>query len=148
MQATFKAQSNRRLSILAGMLAVLLPGVGAWLALGAAPIAAPIDLRAAPAVLVMVRDPGCPYCVRWDAEVSRSYRMSEEGKFAPLVQRTRSDPQISYLKKIVYSPTFVMLAYGEEVGRIVGYQGSDLFWTQLEQLAVRAGFAPPGKAAL
>ena len=24
-----------------------------------------------------------------------------------------------------------MLAYGEEVGRIVGYQGRDLFWMQL-----------------
>lgn len=148
MQATLKAGLNRRLSILAGMLAILLSGVGAWLALDAAPIAAPIDLRAAPAVLVMVRDPGCPYCARWDEEVSRSYRMSEEGKFAPLVQRTRADPEISNLKKIVYSPTFVMLAYGEEVGRIVGYQGSDLFWTQLEPLAVKAGFAPPGKPAL
>ncbi len=59
------------------------------------------------------------------------------------MQRTRGDPEISNLKKIVYSPTFVMLAYGQEVGRIVGYQGSDLFWMQLEPLAAKAGFAPP-----
>jgi hypothetical protein len=38
-----------------------------------------------------------------------------------------------------------MLAYGEEVGRIVGYQGSDLFWMQLEQLAAKAGFVPVGR---
>jgi hypothetical protein len=147
MQATLKARPNRRLSILARILAVLLLALAAWLAAGGAPIAAPPNLRAAPAVLVMVGDPGCPYCARWDEEVSRSYRMSEEGKFAPLVQRTRGDPEISHLKKIVYSPTFVMLAYGEEVGRIVGYQGSDLFWMQLEQLAAKAGFAPAGKVA-
>ena len=40
-----------------------------------------------------------------------------------------------------------MLAYGEEVGRIVGYQGSDLFWMQLEPLAAKAGFVPVGKVA-
>ena len=147
MQATLKARPNRRLSILARLSAALLLALGAWLAVGVAPIAAPLDLRAAPAVLVMVGDPGCPYCARWDEEVSRSYRMSEEGKFAPLVQRTRGDPEISDLKKIVYSPTFVMLAYGQEVGRIVGYQGSDLFWMQLEQLAAKAGFVPVGKVA-
>ena len=147
MQATLKARPNRRLSILARLSAALLLALGAWLAAGVVPIAAPLDLRTAPAVLVMVGDPGCPYCARWDEEVSRSYRMSEEGKFAPLVQRTRGDPEISNLKKIVYSPTFVMLAYGEEVGRIVGYQGADLFWMQLEQLAAKAGFVPVGKVA-
>jgi len=147
MQATLKARPNRRLSILARLSAALLLALGAWLAAGVVPIAAPLDLRTAPAVLVMVGDPGCPYCARWDEEVSRSYRMSEEGKFAPLVQRTRGDPEISDLKKIVYSPTFVMLAYGQEVGRIVGYQGSDLFWMQLEQLAAKAGFVPVGKVA-
>ncbi len=147
MQATLKARPNRRLSILARLSAALLLALGAWLAAGVVPIAAPLDLRTAPAVLVMVGDPGCPYCARWDEEVSRSYRMSEEGKFAPLVQRTRGDPEISNLKKIVYSPTFVMLAYGEEVGRIVGYQGSDLFWMQLEPLAAKAGFVPVGKVA-
>jgi hypothetical protein len=142
MQATLKARPNRRLSILARLSAALLLALGVWLAAGIAPIAASLDLRAVPAVLVMVGDPGCPYCARWDEEVSRSYRMSEEGKFAPLVRRTRGDPEISHLKKIVYSPTFVMLAYGEEVGRIVGYQGSDLFWMQLEPLMAKARFAP------
>ena len=62
----------------------------------------------------------------------------------------RGDPEISNLKKIVYSPTFVMLAYGQEVGRIVGYQGSDLFWMQLEPLMAKAGFAtlPIASAAI
>jgi hypothetical protein len=112
------------------------------MAFAASPNATPLDLRAAPAVLVMVHDPGCPYCARWEAEVGHSDRVSREGKFAPLAPRLRSDPEISNLNKIVYSPTFVMLAYGQEVGRIVGYQGSDLFWMQLEPLIAKAGFAP------
>ena len=137
MQATYKQCPDRPriLAILFIALAMSLPPTGA-------PKGTPVDLRSAPAVLVMVGDPGCPYCARWEAEVGHSYRASKEGKFAPLVVRLLGDPEISNLKKIVYSPTFVMLAYGEEVGRIVGYQGSDLFWMQLEPLMAKAGFAP------
>lgn len=105
----------------------------------AAPKAAPADWRSVPAVLVMVYDRGCPYCARWEAEVERSYVLSEEGKFAPLTKRLRGHADIADIEKVVYSPTFVMLAYGQEVGRIVGYQGSDLFWMQLRPLAEKAG---------
>jgi hypothetical protein len=122
--------------------AILFIALAMLLAFAAAPNATPLDLRSAPAVLVMVHDPGCPYCVRWEAEVGHSYRASREGKFAPLATHLRGDPEISHIKKIVYSPTFVMLAYGQEVGRIVGYQGSDLFWMQLEPLFAKAGFSP------
>ena len=139
MQATLKQRPHwpRILAILSIALAMSLS-----LPVTAAPNATTLDLRSAPAVLVMVQDAGCPYCARWEAEVGHSYRASKEGKFAPLAVRLRGDPEISNLKKIVYSPTFVMLAYGEEVGRIVGYQGSDLFWMQLEPLVAKAGFAP------
>ena len=137
MQATLK-QARHRLCA----LAIVFIALAMALPLAAAPKAAPLDLRSAPAVLVMVGDPGCPYCARWEAEVGHSYRASKEGKFAPLAVHLRGDPEISNLKKIVYSPTFVMLAYGQEVGRIVGYQGSDLFWMQLEPLIAKAGFAP------
>jgi len=137
MQATLKQRPQRP-----HILAILFIALAMSLVLGATPNATPLDLRTAPAVLVMVQDPGCPYCARWEAEVGRSYGASKEGKFAPLAVRQRGNPEISNLKKIVYSPTFVMLAYGQEVGRIVGYQGSDLFWMQLEPLAAKAGFAP------
>ena len=136
MQATLRTPSVGRLRRLglAGAVALLA-------AMLAVPGAAAPDLRSARRVLVMVQDPGCPYCVRWEAEVGRSYRLSEEGKFAPLVVRLRGDADIAHLKKVVYSPTFVMLAYGQEVGRIVGYQGRDLFWMQLEGLMAQAGLA-------
>ncbi|HEU4378521.1 MAG TPA: hypothetical protein VFR73_08090 [Hyphomicrobiaceae bacterium] len=136
MQATLK-QGLRRPPALA---ILFIAALAMSLLVGPAPNAAPADLRTSPAVLVMVQDPGCPYCARWEAEVGHSYRASKEGKFAPLVTYMRGHPEISKLEKIVYSPTFVMLAYGQEVGRIVGYQGSDLFWMQLEPLVAKAGF--------
>jgi hypothetical protein len=56
---------------------------------------------------------------------------SDDGKLAPLVRRDRHDPDIAFIPRVVYSPTFVMLVRGREVGRIVGYGGVDLFWMQL-----------------
>lgn len=134
---------NRRF---AGLVALVMLLLALSARFAPAPFAAPVDVASAPAVLLMVRDPGCPYCARWEAEVERSYTHSQEGKFAPLVKRLRGDPDIASIKKIVYSPTFVMLAYGREVGRIVGYQGSDLFWMQLEPLIAKAGFVPAATA--
>jgi hypothetical protein len=148
MQATLNAAAGRyrRLAGPARISAALLMVLAALLLYRAAPMAAGADLRSVAAVLVMVHDPGCPYCARWEAEVERSYMLSQEGKFAPLAKRLRGHPDIASLKKIVYSPTFVMLAYGEEVGRIIGYQGPDLFWTELEPLVAKAGFVPAAAA--
>lgn len=141
MQATRKPPPRLHRSVIWGFgILILAIAVTAGFAVRHAPAEGPPNLQTAPVVLLMVQDRGCPYCARWEAEVGRSYRLSEEGKFAPLAVRMRGDPEIAQLKKIVYSPTFVMLAYGREVGRIVGYQGSDLFWMELEPLIAKAGF--------
>jgi hypothetical protein len=113
-----------------------------------------IDIATAPAVLVMIGDPGCPYCARWEREVAPGYVASEDGKLAPLVRRDRHDPDIAFIERVVFSPTFVMLVRGREVGRIVGYAGADLFWMQLAALMndvrmalQRSGAATPNYAA-
>jgi hypothetical protein len=113
----------------------------------AAPAPAPFDVTAAPAVLVMIRDPGCPYCVRFEREAAPGYSASEDGKLAPLVRRYRHDADIAFIPRVVYSPTFVMLVRGREIGRIVGYGGSDIFWMQIAGLMdeVRAAL---GRSAL
>jgi hypothetical protein len=107
-------------------------------------LAEDIDVRRMPAVLVMVGDPGCPYCAQWKAEVKIPYARSPEGAFAPLVELLRGDPSLRGVERIVYSPTFLVLSNGVEVGRIVGYQGADLFWMELEPLMAKAGFQPSG----
>ncbi len=99
-----------------------------------APPPTEIDVATAPAVLVMIADPGCPYCARWEREIAPGYEASEDGKLAPLVRRFRHAPDIAFIERVVFSPTFVMLVRGREVGRIVGYAGADLFWMQLAAL--------------
>lgn len=104
--------------------------------------------RTAPIVeLIMVADPGCPYCARWEEEVGIAYAASEEGRFAPLVRRRRDDPEVKRFGKIIYSPTFILVRDGVEVGRIVGYPGPDFFWGLLGRLLEQAGFEPGSSAS-
>lgn len=99
-------------------------------------------LNASPVILLLVEDRGCPYCARWDREVGPAYARSPEGHFAPLVRRFRGSLDVSFLDSVVFSPTFVVLKEGREVGRIVGYAGPDFFWSELSPLLVKAGFSP------
>jgi hypothetical protein len=112
-------------------------------------VASDIDLTSAPAVLIMIGDPGCPYCARWEREVAPGYTASEDGKLAPLVRRDRRAPDIAFIERVVFSPTFVMLVRGREIGRIVGYAGADLFWMQHAGLMadVRIALQRSGAAA-
>jgi len=90
--------------------------------------------------LYLLEDPGCPFCARWTAEVQPGYLKSPEGAFAPLIRRYRSDPEARRFARVNYSPTFILVRGDEEVGRIVGYMGADMFWAQLEPLLRKAGF--------
>ena len=103
-------------------------------AVGAAPSDAS-DVR-----LIMIEDPGCPYCARWHNEVGIAYAASAEGRFAPLVRRGRNHPDVAQFDKIIYSPTFIVVRNGVEIGRIIGYSGPDFFWGFLARLLRQGGF--------
>ncbi len=90
--------------------------------------------------MLMIEDLGCPYCAMWDREVRQAYLNSPEGRFAPLHRRFRSDPDLTAVPRVVYSPTFVLYKSGVEIGRILGYPGADLFWMQLAGLMEKAGY--------
>jgi len=87
--------------------------------------------------LLMFEEVGCPWCRRWRAEVGPSYPLSSEGKRAPLRvldMHRPLPPGLVLAGPIIASPTFVLIEDGDEVGRIVGYPGSDFFWGLLEGL--------------
>lgn len=80
--------------------------------------------------LVMVSLEGCPFCMRWEAQVGHIYPKSSEAKVAPLVRvRFGSDTLAGF--KIKYTPTFLVLKGASEIGRIAGYPGADPFWEEL-----------------
>lgn len=92
--------------------------------------------------LIMIDQAGCPYCARWDREIGVSYAVTPEGRFAPLIRRPRHHPDLAGFADSIYSPTFIVVRDGVEIGRIVGYPGADFFWGLLDQILARAGFKP------
>lgn len=85
-------------------------------------------------VLVMVEEDGCGYCKQWLADVGPGYDKSDEGLRAPLVRIEIGSKEATRFERVVYTPTFLLLQDGKELGRILGYAGADLFWWQLTEL--------------
>jgi hypothetical protein len=89
------------------------------------------------AELVMYRRAGCPWCAMWDREIGPIYPKTDIGHRVPLrmVDLDRgSDPAIRTRSPVRYTPTFVLVENGQEVGRIEGYPGDAFFWGLLERL--------------
>lgn len=87
--------------------------------------------------LLMFEQPGCVYCARWNADVAPEYPKTAEGKAAPLRRVQLHDQLPSGVRLVsqpVFTPTFVLVRDGEEVGRIEGYPGEDFFWPLLGAL--------------
>jgi protein-disulfide isomerase len=128
----------------------LLAAMTAMLFLGLHLLTSHAIAQAGPAgsvVLLMFDSPTCGYCRLWDRDIGRVYDTTPEGRFAPLVRRRIGDRDVAAIPNVRYTPTFVVLDDGREIGRIVGYPGPEFFWTLLQQLLDKAGFeggaAPP-----
>lgn len=93
--------------------------------------------HAAQMELVMFSEQACPWCDAWSREIGPIYGKTPEGRRAPLRRVDIHDPRpadIAHVQGTRFTPTFVLLADGQEVGRIVGYPGQDFFWGLLDQL--------------
>ena len=100
--------------------------------------------------LVIVEQHGCVYCERWNAEIAPAYPKTAEGKFAPLVRADlREGPPdgVTYTRRVVFTPTFVLIENGQEQARIEGYPGEDFFWPLLTQMLTENTEFAPGAAS-
>ena len=89
------------------------------------------------AELVMFRQHFCEWCEVWDDEVGVVYDKTREGRRAPLREVDIHDKRPTDLKKVkpvIFTPTFVLMENGSEVGRILGYPGEDFFWGLLDEM--------------
>ena len=86
------------------------------------------------AELIMFEQQGCEWCKVWNEEIGAVLPKTPEGKCATFSRFDIHNPSSDLLKKIkpiIYTPTFVVLEDGKEVGRVLGYAGEDFFWFQL-----------------
>jgi hypothetical protein len=87
--------------------------------------------------LLYVYDAGCPYCRAFEAEVRPAYSKTPEGRRAPLREidlRGKALEAFALRRPVRYTPTFVLVEGGVELGRIEGYPGDEFFWSRLAQL--------------
>lgn len=103
-----------------------------------------VTLPAPAAELVMVERHGCHWCERWNAEIAPIYPKTEEGRRAPLrrVDIKALPDDVALASPPVFTPTFVLVEEGRELGRIEGYAGDEFFWFLLTQLLDQQGVAP------
>lgn len=83
------------------------------------------------AELVMLDEEGCPWCELWREEVGEIYAKTSEGKLAPLRAidiRDDLPADLDFLVKGGFTPTFILVDGGREIGRIRGYPGESFFW--------------------
>ena len=93
------------------------------------------------AELVLFERAGCVWCARWNEEVGGAYDKTEEGRRAKLrrVDIAKGMPaDLAAVKAVVYTPTFVLVEGGQEIGRIEGYRDDAFFYAYLGQLLDKA----------
>ncbi len=82
----------------------------------------------------------CEWCEAWDKEVGIIYSKTSEGKRVPLRRidiHSERPAGLSEIKRVIFTPTFVLVHDGAEIGRILGYPGEDHFWGLLNQMLER-----------
>ncbi|MBL4614957.1 MAG: transcriptional regulator [Magnetovibrio sp.] len=86
------------------------------------------------AELVYFGSAACPICDTWEHEVGEIYPKTDESKVLPLRHHDVHDDRpddLAFIKGVVFTPTFVAIEEGREVGRIIGYMGDFFFWEQV-----------------
>lgn len=92
------------------------------------------------AELVMLEQPGCVWCARFNAEIAPAWPKTEEGARAPLrrVDITEAWPEdLDHIQRERFTPTFILMDEGEEIGRLRGYAGDEFFWFSIDELIAK-----------
>jgi hypothetical protein len=121
---------NRIIALLAVIVTLALPAAGS---------------RAAE--LVMFERAGCVWCARFNAEIAPIYGKTEESQAAPLRRVDLNGPLPADLAGIdpgAFTPTFIVVKEGREIGRIRGYPGDAFFFGLLDRILSNTGSEPGG----
>ena len=110
-------------------------GGGALAALALACLCGTPPLLAAE--LLMLEQPGCPWCERWDREIGPTYGKTAAGRRAPLRRVDITQPWPGDLKGIQierFTPTFILVEGRKEIARLRGYPGDSFFWPLVDEM--------------
>ncbi|WP_435205541.1 hypothetical protein [Tateyamaria sp. 1078] len=90
--------------------------------------------------LLMAEEDGCYWCAKWNEDIAHIYPKTAEGRTAPLQRYDLhgETPDVVFVQRVHFTPTFILVEDGAEVGRIEGYPGEDFFWGLLTMMFERA----------
>jgi len=86
--------------------------------------------------LVMVTSPSCPWCDAFEDDVGYLYDKTIEAQQFPLyrVDFFSKFPQsLSHISPAEFTPTFIVLKDHQEIGRLEGYPGDEMFWWRFSE---------------
>jgi len=89
------------------------------------------------AELIVFEQKGCVWCQRFDRDIAPSYEKTDEGRRAPLRRVDIGRPlpaDLAFVRRERFTPVFVLVENGREVGRIRGYPGDAFFYGLLANL--------------
>jgi thioredoxin-related protein len=96
--------------------------------------------------LLMFERDGCVWCARWNREIAPVYDKTDEAKLLPLrridMDRDKS-PGVVLASPVRFTPTFLIVDNGREIGRITGYMNDESFWSLLGKYAARLTISQP-----
>jgi thioredoxin-related protein len=102
------------------------------------------------AELVVLQQPGCAWCQRFEAEIGAAYPRTAQGRIAPLRRVDISKPwpeDLSNIRPERFTPTFLLIHEGQEVARLRGYAGDEFFWFLLDEVLTKLPPEPPEPGA-
>ncbi|MEL7048978.1 MAG: hypothetical protein AAFO75_08475 [Pseudomonadota bacterium] len=118
-----------------GLIMAIKPGIAA----ATSPESATTVVKQTAAQLVMFEEKGCPWCVKWNNEIGVIYDRTKEGQIAPLRRvdiHNRRPSDLQFIQRVSFTPTFIVISQGREIGRITGHPGADFFWPMLQEILV------------
>lgn len=83
----------------------------------------------------MFEQAGCVFCQRWERDVGKLYAKTDEAKALPLRRidiQNQKMSGVTLASPVRYTPTFIVVDNGREIGRITGYSSDDAFWGLLD----------------
>lgn len=97
-------------------------------------------LQARATELVVLEQPGCPWCRQFNAEIAQAWPNTPEGRIAPLRRVDITEPwpkDLADVQRERFTPSFILMHEGKEVGRLRGYVGDEFFWFRIGELIAK-----------
>ncbi len=86
--------------------------------------------------LIMVTSPSCPWCDAFEEDVGHIYGKTPESAQFPLHRIdyfTKFTAPLAHIKAASVTPTFIVIKDHQEIGRIEGYPGDEMFWWRFSE---------------